>query len=152
MNKKAGIAALVVVVIVGAGVVLATHKSTDKSSDSSSSTSQNNSSSSNGTMLTSDSMSPSFTINANDNSADHETISVVKGADVSLTFAVDKSGVYHGGLEFKSTDPQIDSGAIAPGASKTVHFTASKSFSFQPYWYASQVKKDYLVTVTVKDM
>jgi hypothetical protein len=94
-------------------------------------------------------MNPSFTIHANDDSADHETISVMKGAKVSLTFSVDESGVYHGGLEFKSTDPQIDSGAIAPGESKAVTFTADKPFSFQPYWYASQVKKDYLVNVKV---
>jgi len=90
-------------------------------------------------------------INANDSSADHEAVSVKKGANVSIMFMVETSGTYHGGLEFISTDPAIDSGPIATGESKAVTFTATKSFTFQPYWYASQVKKDYLITVNVTD-
>ncbi len=143
MNKKVIAGIVVAIVIVGAVVIVG--RNPKSSPSSSSSTSSSNSS---GT-LSSASMTPSFTINANDSSADHETISVMKGANVSLTFAVDTNGVYHGGLEFKSTDPQIDSGGIAPGSSKTVTFTADHSFTFQPYWFQSGVKKDYLVTVTV---
>lgn len=99
--------------------------------------------------LSSTSMEAEFTINANDSGADHESITVKKNATVSITFAVDASGVYHGGLEFKSVDPGLDSGPIAPGTSKTISFSATKSFSFQPYWYASGVKKDYLIQINV---
>lgn len=91
-----------------------------------------------------------FTIHAEDNEADKEVITVSKGSKVNLTFAVDDSGVYHGGLQFKSTDPAIDSGPIDPGKAKTVSFTADHSFSFTPYWYASQVKKDYQIQVQVQ--
>lgn len=149
MNKKAIITVVLVIVVVGGGVVLATHKSDDKTSTSNSQSTSSTSSSNATGALTSTSMSPAFTIKANDDGADHENISVMKGAKVSLTFTVDQQGVYHGGLEFKSIDPSIDSGAIAPGDSKTITFTADKSFSFQPYWYASQVKKDYLINIKV---
>jgi len=44
---------------------------------------------------------------------------------------------------------QPSSGGIAPGNSKAVTFIADHSFTFQPYWFQSGVKKDYLVTVTV---
>lgn len=146
MNKKIlGIIVIIVVLVGGAGIYLAKH--TKKDTNNTPSNSGNTPST--GT-LSSDSMTPSFTITATDDSADHEAISVKKGAKVNLTFKVSTSGVYHGGLQFKSTDPAIDSGPIAPGNSKTVTFTADKSFSFQPYWYASQVKKDYLITVTVQ--
>ncbi|SRR6266568_2609722 len=144
MNKK--IIAIVVVVAIVAVVAAVIIGRNPKSPSSSSSSSTSGGSS--GT-LSSTNMTPSFTINANDSSADHETISVTKGANVSLTFMVDTNGVYHGGLEFKSTSPQIDSGGIAPGSSKTVTFTADHSFTFQPYWYQSGVKKDYLITIAV---
>lgn len=147
MNKKV-IAILVVVIIVagGAALLLGNKKNTNTNTNSSSNQAMN--ASMNG--LTSDSMTPSFTISANDNNADHEMITVKKGAKVSLTFAVQTNNVYHGGLQFKSTDPVLDSGPIAPGSSKTVTFTADKSFSFQPYWYASGVKKDYQIMVSVE--
>jgi hypothetical protein len=58
--------------------------------------------------------------------------------------------VYHGGLEFKGDTTSIDSGSIAPGASKTITFVADQSFNFIPYWYQSQVKKDYMIAVKVQ--
>lgn len=146
MKKMVVVGAAVVVVAAGLVAYGVTHKA-----KSSTSTPSNNSSHSSGSgTLSSTSMTPSFMINANDSGADHETVSVKKGASVSIMFMVETSGTYHGGLQFVSTDPAIDSGPIAPGASKTVTFTANKSFSFQPYWYASQIKKDYLITVTVQ--
>ncbi len=147
MKKSGVIWAVIAVIVVGGGVTLAlTHKTKKDTSATGM-----NMSTSDTSMLSSTSMSPSFTITANDSSADHEKISVKKGANVSLMFVVKAQGTYHGGLQFVSTDPAIDSGPIAPGNSKTVTFTASKSFTFQPYWYASQVKKDYLITVNVTE-
>jgi len=90
------------------------------------------------------------TVNANDDSASPETISASNGQTVNITFNVEEQGTYHGGLEFKSTDPAIDSGPIAMGSSKVVSFTANKSFKFTPFWYASSVQKDYFVTVNVQ--
>jgi uncharacterized protein YxeA len=142
--KKGIIIAIAAVVIVGTGAYLLMHKK-----DSNNPTPSNNANDSS-KALSDMSMSPSFTITAKDDSADHEMIAVEKDAKVKLTFNVSSEGVYHGGLQFKSTDPQIDSGPIAPGKSKTVTFTATKSFSFQPYWYASGVKKNYLITVEVQ--
>lgn len=90
------------------------------------------------------------TIQANDTNASMEAINAVNGQTVNITFAVSTEGTYHGGLEFKSTDPAIDSGPIAEGSSKTVSFIATKSFKFTPFWYQSGVQKDYFVTVNVK--
>lgn len=149
--KKIVVVAGVVIVVAAGFIVFGTHhKTTDKSGTGSSSSSKSSSSSSS-SALTSTSMTPSFMINANDSGADHETINVKEGATVSIMFMVETSGTYHGGLEFVSTDPEISSGPIAAGASKTITFTATKSFSFQPYWYESQVKKDYLITIKVTD-
>jgi hypothetical protein len=155
MNKKVIAGIVLLVVIATVAFVMFGGKKDSKSNSTNTSTTNTTSTQSNNTPaaatdLTSDSMTPSFTITANDDSADHETVTVKKGAKVNLTFAVEKSGVYHGGLQFKSDDPQIDSGPIAPGDSKTVTFTADKSFSFTPYWYASGVKKNYMINVTVQ--
>ncbi|HEY8998708.1 MAG TPA: hypothetical protein VIM53_00100 [Candidatus Saccharimonadales bacterium] len=147
--KKIVVVAIVVVVVAGGLLAFGMHHKAKNNSSSNSSSSS--SSSSNSSTLSSTSMTPSFMINANDSGADHESVTVKKGANVSIMFMVETSGTYHGGLEFISTDPAIDSGPIATGGSKTVTFTATKSFSFQPYWYASQVKKDYLITVNVTD-
>jgi archaellum component FlaF (FlaF/FlaG flagellin family) len=138
--KKGIIIAVSAIVIIGVAAYIAmySHKATP----------QNNAPTSHA--LTSDSMNPEVTVTATDDNADHTTISIKKGASVKLTFKVSQDGVYHGGLQFKSTDPAIDSGPIAPGKTKTITFTANKSFSFQPYWYASGVKKDYLITINVQ--
>jgi|GEM_PF-1643534 len=90
------------------------------------------------------------TVNANDDSASPETISATNGQTVNITFAVQEQGTYHGGLQFKSSDPAIDSGPIAMGSSKVVTFTASKSFKFTPFWYSSNVQKPYFITVNVQ--
>jgi hypothetical protein len=89
-------------------------------------------------------------VQANDTSATPDTITATKGQAVNITFAVSSNGTYHGGLDFKSTDPALDSGAIPTGISKRVSFIADKSFKFTPYWYQSNVQKDYFVTVNVR--
>lgn len=154
MNKKviAGVALVVVIAIVGFVLFGGNKdkKSNTNTNGTTTNTGEQNNTNTPAAALTSDSMTPSFTIVANDDSADHEAIKVKKDAKVTLTFTVEKSGVYHGGLQFKSDDPQIDSGPIAPGDSKSVTFTADKGFSFTPYWYASGVKKNYIIDVTVQ--
>ncbi len=87
------------------------------------------------------------TVKANDNGSTPETISVAKGQKVNMTFSVMEDDTYHGGLEFTSSDPQFDSGAIAPGKMKTISFTANKSFSIQPWWPQKQIKKAYVISV-----
>jgi hypothetical protein len=76
------------------------------------------------------------------------TLNVKKGDKITVTFKVDTNNVYHGGLEFKSD--VVSSKPIKPGDSDTVTFTADKSFDFTPYWYQSQIKKDYLISVKVQ--
>ena len=148
--------AVVVIVLIGGGVVLAMRHTSDKTASkasSSSSKGQSSTSSSNtsvSTSTTNSSSTTSISISANDTSASQTAISVSKGTHVNLTFKVDSDGVYHGGLEFKSTDPSIDTGGIKPGDSKMVSFVADKSFDFTPYWYQSGVKKDYLISITVQ--
>jgi len=145
---------IVAVVIIGSGVVLATrHTSPTSSTKSSTTPGKSQSSTSNTSVSTSTTNSSStadISITTNDNSDSQTAITVSKGTHVNLTFKVDSDGVYHGGLQFKSTDPTIDTGGIKPGASKTVSFVADKSFDFTPYWYQSGVKKNYLISVTVQ--
>jgi len=145
---------IVAVVIIGSGVVLATrHTSPTSSTKSSTTPGKSQSSTSNtsvSTSTTNSSNTADISITTNDNSASQTAITVSKGTHVNLTFKVDSDGVYHGGLQFKSTDPTIDTGGIKPGASKTVSFVADKSFDFTPYWYQSGVKKNYLISVTVQ--
>ncbi len=90
----------------------------------------------------------SLTVHVNDLTADIMTIAVAKGAPVALTFDVGATDVYYGGLDLRS--PVVNSGTIKPGASKTVNFTALHSFSFTPYWPASNVAKPYKINIVVK--
>jgi cytoskeletal protein RodZ len=146
----------VVIVIIGSGIGLAMRhnnpmtpsKSSNTSSKGQSSTSSSNTSVS--TSTTNSSSTTNISITTNDSSASQTAITVSKGTHVNLTFKVDSDGVYHGGLQFKSTDPSIDTGGIKPGASKTVSFVADKPFDFTPYWFESGVKKDYLISITVQ--
>jgi uncharacterized protein YxeA len=162
MAKSIIIGLVALVVIVGGGVLIF-HKSPKTTSTASTSTSKpapattspksttstTSTSSPSATPSASASSSMNVTITANDGSASPDTITASKGQTVNIKFAVSSNGTYHGGLDFKSTDPAIDSGSIAEGASKTVSFTATKSFKFTPYWYESDVQKDYFVTVNV---
>lgn len=141
MNKKL-IIGIVVAIAVAGGVVLAMNSSNkDETSSTASTANQNTASSTTPT-------GTDFTINANDTSADIESVSVKKGDTIKVTFKVDQSGVYHGGLQFKSD--VVSSEGIAPGQSGTVTFVADKSFNFTPYWFQGQVKKDYLISVKVQ--
>lgn len=90
----------------------------------------------------------SFTITADDSGAAPAEITVAKGTIVDLTFSVSSSNVYKGGLDFRSS--VVNSGTIYAGSSKTVAFTATQSFSFTPYWPASNVAKPYTIRVTVQ--
>ncbi len=86
-----------------------------------------------------------FTIHATDDGADITTINVKKGDTIHITFAVSDTGVYHGGLNFKSD--VVTTGAITPGSSKTVSFTTDKSFIFTPFWATTDIQKDYLIHI-----
>lgn len=149
MNKGIIIGAIVVVVL-GVGGFLVFHKGSNRYNSSNTNTNSSSNLSSNSASPATVGQGGGITIQANDTSATPETITATKGQKVTITFDVTTNGTYHGGLEFKSTDPAIDSGNIAEGTSKSVTFTATKSFKFTPYWYASSVQKDYFVTVTVK--
>lgn len=148
---KAGIIAVVVVAVLGVGGLALTHKSKPSSNSTNNSSSNSSSDSSNSSSDNSSSSSAKtgtdFTINANDDSADVETLNVKKGDAITVTFKVDTNEVYHGGLEFKSDT--VSSKPIKPGDSDTVHFTADKSFDFTPFWYQSSIQKDYLIHVNV---
>lgn len=145
--KKAIIIIVIVLVIGGGAFALMKHNNNDTSSKpaaTSSSTPAKSTASANQTAAT----GTSFTINANDETADVKTLNVKKGDSISVTFKVDTDSVYHGGLEFKSD--VVNSKPIKPGDSDTVTFTADKSFDFTPYWYQSDVKKDYLISIKVQ--
>lgn len=149
---KTTVIAVVVVAILGLGGFALTHHSSDKPATSSSNTTKHsdNSTPANSTD-TNTSSAPTgtdFTINANDESADVETVNVKKGDAIKITFKVDTNEVYHGGLEFKSD--VVSSKPIQPGNSDTVTFTADKSFDFTPFWYQSSIQKDYLIHVNVQ--
>ena len=63
-------------------------------------------------------------------------IRVPKGAKVTLEFKVRTTGVYFGGLDFRSD--KFKTGSIAPGESIKVEFVADESFEFTSWWPASQ--------------
>ena len=156
--KKTIIIPVILIVIAGIviGIVLTRHNKKLESTTTQSSSSQTSSTENSGSSQTpatgdsgsSASTTPSFTINANDDTADVKTGAVKKGDKVTIVFKVDKNEVYHGGLEFKSD--VVNSKPIQPGSSDTVVFTAEKSFQFQPYWYQSDVAKDYQISVNVQ--
>lgn len=152
---KKAIAVIVVIIILGGGGYAIAKHGDDKNNSSNkpaaassksktSSDSSTDQKASNGSQTT----GTNFTINANDETADMKTLNVKKGDTVTVTFKVDSNNVYHGGLEFKSD--VVSSKPIKPGDSDTVTFTADKSFNFTPYWYQSDVQKDYLIAVNVQ--
>lgn len=90
----------------------------------------------------------SFTVVAGQQASNPQVITVNNGSQVQITFQVDQDTTSHGGLEFRS--PMVSTGVIKPGTSKTVKFTASKSFSFTPYWPDTNEPNDYTIDVVVK--
>lgn len=88
-----------------------------------------------------------FTVNGNDATADLKTITVAAGTPVTITFGADAGTTYHGGLDFRSS--VVNTGTIAPGSTKTVSFTATHSFSFTPYWPATNIAKPYTIDIVV---
>ena len=87
----------------------------------------------------------SFSITADDSSANPSQITVPIGTIVNLTFNVSSQNVYYGGLEFRSL--VANTGTIQAGGSKTIAFTVNQSFEFTPYWPASGVAKDYKIKI-----
>lgn len=81
-----------------------------------------------------------FTVEADDAGLYPATIEVTRGSTVRLTFNVRSQGTYFGGLDFRSS-VWGDTGKVAPGASKTVEFTASETFEYRSYWPSSGVLK-----------
>lgn len=151
--KKAIVIIVAVVVLGGGAFALVKHNDnkdneSGKSASSSSQSKTGSSDSAKSTASQSATTGTDFTINANDETADVKTLNVKKGDTITVTFKVDTNNVYHGGLQFQSD--VVSSKPIKPGDSDTVTFTADKSFDFTPYWYQSQVKKDYVISVKVQ--
>jgi uncharacterized protein YxeA len=154
--KKAAIIIAVIIILGGGAFALMKHNDTKDSSTkpaatsakTSSTASSNKSTTAQAQTTSSQATGTKFVINANDETADVKTLNVKKGDTIIVTFNVDTDNVYHGGLEFQSD--VVSSKPIKPGASDTVTFTANKSFDFTPYWYQSQVKKDYVISVKVQ--
>ncbi len=90
----------------------------------------------------------SFTVSGSDSTGSPTAITVNKGDTVQITFQVQATGTYHGGLDFRSS--VVSTGPIAPGSSKIVSFTANNSFVFQPYWPSTNIQKPYNISITVK--
>lgn len=169
--KKSIIFGAIAIIVIGVGSFLVFHKSSPVTPVSSTATTSTNQAATKPSSTPKSTKAPSaagatttpkhtvqqatlnplyVTVSANDSSASPETVTAKNGQKVNITFAVSNSGTYHGGLDFKSSDPSLDSGPITQGSSKMVSFTATKSFQFTPFWYQSNVQKDYFVTVTVQ--
>jgi hypothetical protein len=89
-----------------------------------------------------------FIVDADDYSATPSSITVNKGTKVNLVIRVKALNTYYAGLEYRSS--VVSSGAIKPGESATLTFTASESFTLVPYWPSSGVQKDSKISVIVK--
>jgi plastocyanin len=155
MKKVVVIVAVAVLVVVGGIIVLASgggknSKDSSGTPPASGGTDSTNQSTAKSATPVSTGGAEVVTVKANDESSTPEVITVKKGDKVTITFTVLEQGTYHGGLQFTSIDPAVQSGAIKPGDSGDVTFTATKSFDFTPYWYQSGVKKDYVVAVKVR--
>ncbi len=66
-------------------------------------------------------------------------INVTKGDTVKITFTVKTTNTYFAGLEIRSE--AFMTGQIPKGQSKTVGFTADRSFQFTSHWPSTQVLK-----------
>ncbi len=154
MNNKVIIGIIVVLVLLGGAFVLSKNKSVVPQSTSPAQTqsAQPSSTPSQPSQATSSPTtqgnSKSFTVNADDSSADLTTINAKKGDSVSITFNVKPNNVYHAGLDFRSD--QVSTGTIAPGSSKTITFTANNSFTFTPYWPSTNIAKPYTISVVIQ--
>lgn len=81
-----------------------------------------------------------FTIEADDSGFyPSSTINVNKNNTVKITFKVRSTGVYYGGLDFRSS--KWNTVSASPGGSATVQFVADSTFTFSSYWPSSGVKK-----------
>ena len=78
-------------------------------------------------------------IKADDTSMSPSEIRVKKGTRVKITFHVSETGVYYGGLDFRSS--KFNTSQILPGGSTTVVFVVDESFEFKSYWPATGVLK-----------
>lgn len=89
-----------------------------------------------------------FVVDADDETASQTQLNVAKGHTIAITFNVKNGSTYHGGLDFRSD--LLTTGTIPTGSSKTVTFTANKSFTLVPYWPSSNIKKPYTIQVNVQ--
>lgn len=71
------------------------------------------------------------------------SLTVAKGAKVSLMFMVRKEGVYYGGLDFRSS--KFKTATVKPGESTSVEFVADESFKITSYWPLTETYKATLV-------
>lgn len=90
----------------------------------------------------------SLSTTADDSVASPDTLTVNKGDTVNLTLNVKTTGVYYGGLDFRSS--VFNSGTVLPGQNKTVSFTADQSFDIHCFWPSSNVEKAAVIHVVVK--
>ncbi len=91
----------------------------------------------------------SYSIDANDNRASPSSLTIPKGTEYTITFNVDSTGVYYGGLSFRSSKFNSPD-KVSPGNSWTTPtLTADESFTVGAYWPSSGVHKwDLQVTVS----
>lgn len=90
----------------------------------------------------------SLKIEADDNGFyPQNSLTVSKGAKVSLTFVVRKEGVYYGGLDFRSSKFKTET--VKPGETTSTEFTADETFKITSYWPLTDTPKAVL-TIEVK--
>jgi hypothetical protein len=89
-----------------------------------------------------------FSTSADDSSASPDTFTAHAGDNVKLTLNVKTTGVYYGGLDFRSS--VVNSGTILPGSSKTLSFTAGQSFDIHAFWPSSGVEKTTAIHIVVQ--
>ena len=66
-------------------------------------------------------------------------ITVAKGSKVKLHFLVRSTGVYFGGLDFRSDKFKTET--VKPGGTASVEFSADESFNITSYWPVSNTSK-----------
>lgn len=90
----------------------------------------------------------SVSIDVDSSGAGETTVPVIPGMLVRLTLNVMPVNVDPQGLRFSS--PVISSGVIAPGASKTMEFTASQAFTLSGYAVSTGAQLPYTINIVLQ--
>ncbi|MBI3032999.1 cupredoxin domain-containing protein [Candidatus Woesearchaeota archaeon] len=91
--------------------------------------------------MVNESTNKEFVISADEKQFNPDSITVKKGSKVKINFNFNDDHIYFGGLDIKSEYFNLKYKKSDKIKTKTVEFTAEKTFSYSGYWPATNAKK-----------